>query len=345
MSARIASITGSCRRLERGFSLIELLCSVALSLLLLAGVVAMVSGSYTSYRSAERTTQLEERGWRALDILSRDIRSAGFGGCTRNPRFVGSSLNNSDALPWAFLDSAIGGYQAQGERWRPEAPRELIPAAAQGNDILVLRVPRRGADPLRLRADMASPEDDIKVHPAETGLQAHEIGLIYDCEARVYFQATSTSNGVIRHDASGPQTPGNASDSLGYPFRAGAEIIPVHTVIYFVRRDSPKNDAKALWRKVGANAPEKLIEGVEQMQLQFGVDVSGDGVIDHYATAEAVADWQRVYSVNVAILVASNDTEESSARSFQLLDEVVRAQDNRMRRVFSTTTSLRNPAT
>ncbi len=325
--------------------MIELLCSVALSLLLLAGVVAMVSGSYTSYQNAERTTQLEERGWRALDILSRDIRGAGFGGCTRNPRFVGSSLNNSDALPWAFLDGAIRGYQAQGERWRPEAPEEFIPAAAQGSDILVLRVPKRGADPLRLRTDMANPEDDIEVHPMETGLQAHEIGLIYDCEARVYFQATSTSNGVIRHDASGSQTPGNASDSLGHPFRAGAEIIPVHTVIYYIRRDSPESDAKALWRKVGSNAPEKLIEGVEQMQLQFGVDVSGDGVIDHYVTAEAVSDWRGVYSVNVAILVASNDAQESGERSFQLLDEVVRAQDNRLRRVFSATTSLRNRAT
>jgi type IV pilus assembly protein PilW len=334
-----------CRANDRGFSLVELLCSVALSLLLLAGVVAMVSGSYTSYQNAERTSELEERGWRALDLLSRDIRNAGFGGCTRSPQFLRSLLNDGDAVPWNFLDGAIRGYQAHEKGWAPEAPRALIPDAIGGSDVLVLRVPKRGADPLRVRTDMASPEDSIKVHAAEGGLLPRDIALIYDCEARVYFQATEISNGIIQHAASGSLMPGNVDDSLGYSFRAGAEIIPVQTVIYFIRQDSPESDAKSLWRTVGSSAPEKLVEGVETMQLQFGIDVTGDGVIDSYVTAERVPDWERVHSVSIAMLVVSDDVGEPETKSFVLLDETVQPSDTRMRRVFSATASLRNRET
>src|SRR5690606_34685195 len=67
-------------------------------------------------------------------------------------------------------------------------------------------------------------------------------------------------------------------------------------------------------------SPEELVEGVENMQLRFGVDTSttanGDGAIDEYRTAEEVVDgatdeavidqnWRRVLSVRVALLLRS----------------------------------------
>jgi type IV pilus assembly protein PilW len=104
-------------------------------------------------------------------------------------------------------------------------------------------------------------------------------------------------------------------------------------------------DANSLWRKVGNAAPEELVEGVQQMQLQFGVDTTGDAVVDSYVDANAVTNWANVYSVSIAMLVRSleqYDTDRDK-RAYTLLNVTVPAANDRyMREVFTTTANIRN---
>jgi len=51
----------------RGFSIVELMVAVAISLLLLTGVVAIFVSSKTSYETNERFSRIEENGRFALD--------------------------------------------------------------------------------------------------------------------------------------------------------------------------------------------------------------------------------------------------------------------------------------
>src|SRR4051794_24843321 len=67
---------------RRGFSLVELLVAMGLSLILLAGVATMFASSRGSYETNERLARLEENGRFALDTIARDIRSAGYLGCS-----------------------------------------------------------------------------------------------------------------------------------------------------------------------------------------------------------------------------------------------------------------------
>jgi type IV pilus assembly protein PilW len=52
-----------------------------------------------------------------------------------------------------------------------------------------------------------------------------------------------------------------------------------------------------------------LAEGIENMQLEYGVDDTGDGAPDRYVAAPASTDWQNVVAVK-AYLLARN-TEQS----------------------------------
>lgn len=331
-------------RWAHGFSMIELLCSVALSLVLVTGVVATLLSSSASYESAEYASRLEERGWLALDILGRDIRNAAFAGCTRSPRFEGSSLANAEVLWWNFLDGGIKGYDANDIATVPGD--KDIPGAAQESDVLVVQVPKRGAEPLQLRTDMNGPNDHLTVTGPTAGLAEGDIALIYNCQARAYFHVSSLSHGTITHTAgSGVEAPSNADSSLGYTFQAGAEIIPVQTIVYYIRADSPDRiETRSLWRRVGLAEPEELIEGVEQMQLQFGIDMTGDSVIDAYVTAEAVENWRHVYSVSVALLVRSGQETTAQQKPHQMLDVTVVSSDTYVKQVFSRTTTIRNRA-
>jgi type IV pilus assembly protein PilW len=320
--------------------------AVSLSLLLLSGIVAIFMSSRASYETTDKLSRIQETGRFALDQIMRDIRSAGFVGCARTPTYVSTSLSSSTTLQWNFLDGPVRGFQSLGgSTWSPTLDTSVT-GAANGSDVLVLRVPRRGAEPLRLTASMTAGTDDLTVPAATSGVRAGDIAMAYSCEAQAYFQVTSFAGTTIEHKTGG-STPGNASDDISYAFRENAEVIPVQTVIYYIRASSADAAIPALWRRIGLNAAEELAEGVEKMEAQFGVDTNGDTVVDSYVTADAVgaSNWGNVYSVSVALLVRSMQAygTDTDQQTYHLLDvDVSTPGDRHLRQVFTATANLRN---
>jgi type IV pilus assembly protein PilW len=337
----------------RGFSLVELMVAMALSLLLLSGVVAVFMSSRASYEATDKLSRIQENGRFALDEIARDVRSAGYVGCARAPTDLSTSLNSNTNLLYNFLDGAVRGFQfTSATTWTPAVDTAVVTSPADGSDVLALRIPKRDATPLRLQADMSSGTDTISVPNTTTaGLAAGDIALAYSCEAQSFFYVTGFAGGVISHATTSGVTPGNANDNVNYAFRRNAEVLPVQTVVYYVRQSSAAAagtgpaDANSLWRKVGDAAPQELVEGVQQMQLQFGVDTTGDAVVDSYADANAVTNWANVYSVSIAMLVRSLEQYDTDRdrRAYTLLNVTVPAANDRyMREVFTTTANIRN---
>ena len=340
-----------------GFSLLELMVAMGISVLLLAGVISIFASSRTAYENTDRSSRIQENGRLALDIITRHIRASGFVGCARQPTYVSTSLSSATTLQWNFLDGPVRGFQATGAgAWTP-AMDASIASPTDGSDVLVLRVPAREATPLQLTTDMASAAADLVVTPGATnGVQDNDIAIAYSCEAQSVFQVRTftAGTGTITHGIGGTTTgvpiyPGNASGTLNYTYRRDVtHVLPVETVVYYVTAStSPALPAgtTSLWRRVALNAPEELIEGVEQMQLQFGVDTNGDVIVDQYQTANLISNWQRVISVRVALLVRSLEEYglDTDQRTYQLIDvPVAAAADRRMREVFTATAAIRN---
>lgn len=362
--ARLTGPVHSVSRVTRGFSLIELMVAMAISLLLLAGVIAIFASSRASYETTDRMSRIQENGRYALDQLAYDIRSAGYVGCSRATTYVSTSLNNSSALTWNFLDGPVRGYEyVSSGTWAPAlsvgVPTTGVTAAVDGSDVLVLRMPVREAVALRLQSDMATGTSDI-VLPAVTGaFKVGDIALAYSCEAQAFFQVTGFAGGVLSHTtATGPSgTPGNAVANISYAFRTNAEVLPVNTVVYYIAAstaiDASTSAARSrsLFRKTGSNVAEELVEGVDQMQIDYGVDTNLDDAVDAYQVASGIADWSRVLSVRVALLVRSLDQygTEQDTRTYTLLTApnavaVTAPMDRRYREVFTSTVSVRNKA-
>ena len=101
---------------------------------------------------------------------------------------------------------------------------------------------------------------------------------------------------------------------------------------------------------LGELAPQELIDGVEQMQILYGVDDDDDGAPDAYVRAgEAALDedseWRTVVSVNVSLLLRTVDEygNTTDPRTYQLDDETaVTPADRRQRRLFAVTAVVRN---
>src|SRR5690606_27015623 len=88
-------------------------------------------------------------------------------------------------------------------------------------------------------------------------------------------------------------------------FMAGSQIFTVQTVSYFIAPSNADPTRNSLWRRVAASEPQELAEGVENLQVLYGIDDDGDQVATLYQKADEVGNWGNVVSLRIALLVSS----------------------------------------
>lgn len=107
----------------QGLSLIEIMVALAISALLVLGLVEVFAASRTAYQLSTGLARVQENGRFALDFLQRDIRMAGHMGCVNDQaRFLPENVTPSrPALASTFLSAAdqmAGKYSSAPEALR-----------------------------------------------------------------------------------------------------------------------------------------------------------------------------------------------------------------------------------
>ena len=124
--------------------------------------------------------------------------------------------------------------------------------------------------------------------------------------------------------------------------------------IYTLPNANPALNIPTLYKKTnGIWGP--LIDGIENMQIFYGVDSDGDGAANYYVSANNVSNMQQVVSVRISLLVVTLDnylTTQSIPYTYYV-DNVLTNNimpvpvppvlvDRKIRRVFNATIALRN---
>jgi type IV pilus assembly protein PilW len=336
---------------QNGFSMVELMVSITLGLILLAGVLSIFFSSRVTFSTNERTARLQENGRVALDLVTHDLRSAGYQGCARGVE-VNNRLKTPVSLLWNYI-VPVQGYESDGAgNFSPSLGITLTPAPVNDSDVVVVRAAKRDGRNTRLEANLTSFTANLTV--TNTGvIDPETIFMISDCNGVDIFQATTwttgTPNGTLAHVAD-VGTPGNSTGEMSRMYEVGARLVPLETLIYYVGTDTTTGEP-GLYRQVGTAAPQLLIEGVQAMQISYGEDTGNDRIADLYRSASAVVDWNRIISINVSMLIRSEEYGTSTdTRTYQLLEPGVGGRllgpygDRRQRMMFTTTAALRNRA-
>jgi type IV pilus assembly protein PilW len=326
-------------RAIRGFSLVELMVSITIGLILTAGALSVLYTSKLTYNENERVARLQENGRAAIELMLRDMRAGGFKGCNQV-----TTINNTLATPtgllWNFAEP-VQGFEAGATSWSP-AVDAAITSPRTGSDIFAVRTSRIDAPSFTTNASMASSTGSITVNnPAGQTLPTPATLMISDCADATVFVGTgfSTTTGI--------STITHAND-LGVAFRAGSRVTPVDTIVYYIRdsgtvRNGVRNPS--LWRIVGNNAADELVEGIEAMQVRYGVDTDNDRLVNEYRDASGVTNWGRVISVSIALLIRSLEptSPTNESRTYSLLGTNVATPNDRYQRtLYTTTVALRN---
>ena len=347
---------------------------MALSLILTLVVSQIYLGSKQTYLLQEAQSRLQENGRFALQILAKDIRRAGNMGCLSikktpvvlaNPTpiitpatsIMGYNANSdSDIISYPVSDQT---YSTTNWTLAPDAPDigtaetgKLI--AIAGTDIFTIQF----AEPCggRLQAQVLGMTGSPVVSIPSTNtcsIQAVSDELILsDCGQTEVFRADSVSSNKTMIGIT--TTANNIMDHFTYTHDMDAEIMVFHSHTYFIRMF---NAEPTLYRRENTEitpTPQPLIEGVENMQVLYGIDKNpndgtADGSVDRYLTANNVptTDWANVIAVRIDLVLRSTGEEgkylTSPPTTTTTACDGTPVTDQRLRRCYSFTVNLRNP--
>ncbi len=348
---------------QRGLTLIELMIGMALGLVVVVGIGYIYMGSRQSYRVQDNMARIQENGRFAMDILGREIRMAGFQGCStaKFTSTINAQATAQNNYLWDFSRNAVEGFNATGAgTWSTVTSgnpattvgvSNIDTTVVSGTDVIALR----STDDLGIHI-VGQPTDnncgdttaDLKV-TTNTLLSDGLIVMATNCTNATVFQITNFNSGQNVVHNTGTSSPGNATKDLGACFVDG-DIVAVSAKSYFIKNNPAS--IPSLYRKVSLTATsssEELVEGVQDMQIKYGIDTNGDGAVDEYVDAGAAnkldtaARWATVLSVRVSLLLVSRDDNVVDApQKYVFNGSTVTPTDRKLRFVFTGTIGVRN---
>jgi type IV pilus assembly protein PilW len=338
------------RGAARGFSLVELMVALAIASLLLGALAIMFINTSNARNDLDRTSRQIESGRYAMQVLSDEIRHAGYYGALADAPALGAGVTT---LPDA-CDTSVAGVQAaiglplQGYAGATAAD-QLDPPNLACIDAAAGYKPGTGVVVIR-RSSTAAPIVGVTANVFNIQTSGCPGDLV-----RYVLDSASNSGNFILHS--------NASPGC-YPITAAptAKISPYFTRIFYISTCSNASctaaghDSVPTLKRIdinpgGASTPVSIVDGIENLQFEYGIDTTGppgDGAPDTYKAAPlTLAEWQNVMGVRIHVLARSLEISSgfTDVKTYALGPETIpAANDSYRRHAFSQAVRVYNPS-
>ncbi|MGB5832395.1 MAG: PilW family protein [Thiohalocapsa sp.] len=327
---------------QAGFSPVEVLVALIVGLVITVTVLQVYIADKQTYRAADASARLQENARFASELMATEIRMAGYQGCAGAERTMLNKLQDASSFPYNF-DIAAQGFDATGtDSWTPTLDGS-VSSALGGGDVLTIRGLFGGETAITGTTDTGNCGAAPLVVADASELMQGDIAVAGNCQAATVFQITGVSGTDIAH-AEGGASPGNTAANLGQCFAGDGALGRLSTRTFYIR-DNPAG-VPSLYRMdvSGPNTrTEELIEGIEGMQVLYGVDTDSDLSANQYLRAADISDWSRIHSVRLSFLFRSvDDYLATDAQPYYFNGAITNPDDRRLRSVFTTTIGLRN---
>ena len=332
---------------DRGFTLIELMIAVGLSLMILAGLVTVFVNNSNTRKEIERTTRQIENGRYGIELLSNNLTHAGFY-AEFDPTLVPAPAAMVEACSTVAADIQAGlGLPIQGYRSATTSTAGLscLTDLKDNTDVVVVRrastciAGSTGCDALTsgsfyyFQASLCNPTE---------GNEELASGTVTD-----WYRLDSTTANLDRHRRTCLVSGCLCSSA------PEADIRRYYTHIFFVANNSVGTDGVPTLKRAELTASGftivPLVEGIENLKLEYGIDTNGDGMPETYTpTPATVADWRNVTAAKVFVLARNTEPSpgytDSKTYTLGSAPAVGPFGNGYRRHVFNTTVKLANVA-
>lgn len=337
---------------QKGFTLTETLVGMTVGLLMLAGIVTLISGVSRGNRQVENATQLMENGRYTADYLREQFRHAGFHGDLFPPAARLWPINPADlpdpcaAITQASLRASLPVF-LQGEDSPTGDPATNCLTDADhidGSDIFFVRRSDVLTTSLVSAATEAGNAEAFFLQGASTEFALGQGKTLSE----------DNGLGIRTRDAAGNLVPADLRALHVDGFYLSPRNRPVDAPACDGENQLQGDKTPTLMRLRlnGSNVcAEPVATGIENMQIEYGLDEDADGAPDEYTeTPETVADWTNVVTVRLYLLARGDDKDGVvTGKTYQLGDasgdddDIYKAPDDgHARHVFASTVRLLN---
>ena len=318
------------RRLQRGFSLVELMVASVIGLLIAAALTAIFVANSRSRTEIDQSHLQIENGRYALELLTEELRLAGF--------FANMPIGGADqvtASPCATTLAALG--------WRVTPAPMQVPTPIQ---VFAASV------------GCLTDRDDDWPAIAIRRLSTEAIAPAAVSSTERYLQVSACESDPVATR----QIIGDSADDFTLRNMTCDALVPVRRLMqraYFVAPCSNcGSDSIPSLKRVelvgGALELRTLVEGIEALALDLGFDTNLDGAPDAWRTGlDGVVnspenDWSNVMAVRIHVLTRSLEATrgytDTRVYDLGLAGTAGPFNDAFKRRVYSSVVRLNNPA-
>lgn len=284
----------------KGFSLIELLIAVTLSLLLLDGVVALYSSFKQHYHYAESLASIQENMRAISQIFYTELATAGYLGCGKLSSYYSVIHDNNSNMQWS-----VQGYDATTATQVFALPSSGKASVAANTDVIAISKAQEIVADVLLMGDLSS----VLVSDYPT-FKVNDIVIISDCTKATIFQIKT-----IAQTSVGQQIyPYQLSNSYEKP----AQISRLINRLYYIGDTGRKNDRQqALYALFSADFPgekKELVDDILAMHITYGIPNANNAI--QYFTQAEIKDWSKVTMLMVDLVLCSNDQRIQTQTEF-----------------------------
>jgi type IV pilus assembly protein PilW len=312
---------------QTGFTLVELMIAMSLGLILTGALVAMLGQARKSFQQDERFASMQDEARYAMKEITNDVSMAGYIGRIFMPQLVdlnpalviGDDCADAGGNTFAFrMIDPVTGFDTS----LMSADNIAVAAAAAdfscldssellaGTDIVAVKRLAGSVTAVPVEGDVVVRYNDQD--GGELFIEPSVVAVVAPFEDRIYTPA-----------------------------------------IYFIRNytDVVGDDIPSLCRKILVGGTpvnmetECIARGVEDLQLEYGVDDNEDGSVDFYMTAPTQAQLENTISARIYLLArtAEMDISYQDNKTYSLSNaDDYTPGDSFRRRVFSTTVGIHN---
>lgn len=334
---RTRGFCAGCSR-ERGFSLVELMIASTLGLLILTAMISVFVSSMQSRNEVDKSSRQIENGRFAVEMLKEDIQLAAFYG-----DYFPSSITWTTPDPCATILNNMGfttGNIPVGIYGIPNADTTATPSCLPdpkaGTDILVIR--RTSTTPLKIDANEDGTRDaNVTNEDGSSGVSVASLGAGHylqvsncsDTPAEAAYVLAKDPAAFVLHGVRPAGTPASCMNGGLAPVRQyfvrifyiatcndcdAGDGIPTLKMVELSPGTGPCATDPAA--SCGSMTTRSIAEGIENLQLEYGIDTDSDGTPGtpptpgtprRYSTAPAAADWEHVMAVKIFLLARNTE--------------------------------------
>lgn len=311
------------KRLSSGFSLIEILITMAMGIVMLGGLLQILSINSENFRIRDSLSRVQEDGRLAIELMSRELRHSGFRAYPYTDRaLIDKTILSPDdsRYPKHRLFKAIDGAFKPADDIPVDTP--IYGNSTSSTDNVIMRYQVENFAVLKGSVCGGSFASGVKYTEIMDNLQ-----LVTD------------SNGN-----------GNKLDEIGVNAVATAKFYVSNNILYCdARLDYYSDSSDTIKMRKSQALP--LFSNVENLRILYGIDSNGDNSPNRYVNESRIADsdWGNVKAVRIALILrteeknlSNTDTQTPLLINGEFRVAIKAVKDRRLYRVFSTTIMLRN---